>query len=217
MESGFWHKCWEKNSLGFHQYEAHPFLTKYFPSLLKEGDHHVFVPLCGKSLDMVHLAKHMKVTGNELSAIACRDFFLDNNVDFKQSNIEGFTRYSYENITLLEGDFFSLPPTHFTSLDWIYDRAALIALPQAMQEQYARKLKRFLSVNTRLFLLTIEFPEAQLTGPPFPITASKVEQLFDGCDIKLIDSHELADKQFAQRIFDVDYLIEKAYIITLRN
>lgn len=217
MESGFWHKCWEKNALGFHQHEVHPFLTKYFPALLKEGDHHVFVPLCGKSLDMVHLAKHMNVTGNELSAIACQDFFLENDVDFKQNDFDGFTQYSFENITLLEGDFFFLTSKHLTSLHWIYDRAALIALPEAMQEQYVRHLKTFLSVNTRLFLVTVEFPKAQLEGPPFPITASRVEQLFDGCAIELIDSHELADKQFAQRSFDVDYLIERAYVISLHN
>ena len=75
MDASFWHKCWERNSLGFHQESVHPFLQTYLAPQLTASDQHVFVPLCGKSLDMVWLAENMKVTGAELSEIACRDFF----------------------------------------------------------------------------------------------------------------------------------------------
>jgi hypothetical protein len=53
MEDAFWHKCWERNTLGFHQQQIHPFLAEHFKSRCLPDDKHVFVPLCGKTLDMV--------------------------------------------------------------------------------------------------------------------------------------------------------------------
>jgi thiopurine S-methyltransferase len=133
MNESFWHKCWERNSLGFHQETVHPFLEQYLLPLINESgmktQQHVFVPLCGKSLDMVWLAEHMKVTGAELSEIACRDFFLEKGLDYRQENEPLFNRFSYDNVELWQGDFFKSTPQLITNIDWIYDRAALIALP----------------------------------------------------------------------------------------
>ena len=98
-------------------------------------------------------------------------------------------------------------------VDWIYDRAALIALPPVMQVQYANHLQTFFSSNTRLFLVTVEFPSEQLTGPPFSLNSVDVKRLFSGFSVECIANHELDNKRFAQRRFEVDYLREKLYII----
>jgi thiopurine S-methyltransferase len=88
MDSFFWHKCWARNKLGFHQSDVHPLLSQYFKKLSLPSDQHVFVPLCGKTLDMAYLAQYWQVTGNELSEIACSDFFLENNIEY-QKKISG--------------------------------------------------------------------------------------------------------------------------------
>lgn len=217
MEQGFWHKCWERNALGFHQHSVHLFLTQYFSSMCLSQDKHVFVPLCGKSSDMLYLGEYLNVTGNELSEIACRDFFQDNGVCFEKSAHRHFTKYSCENISLLQGDFFALQADDIPKVDWIYDRAALVALPEAMQNKYVAHLKSFFNSGTRLFLVTVEFPKDQLSGPPFAITSERVARLFDGFHIEHLASHDLPDKTFAQRQFDVDYLTEKLYVITLSS
>lgn len=215
MESSFWHKCWERSALGFHQQQIHPFLTGHFKLMCSPSDKHVFVPLCGKTLDMAYLAKFLHVSGNELSAIACRDFFKDNGIEYQQQTLGDFTHYSCPKLSLLQGDFFKLSSDTVGMVDWIYDRAALIALPIPMQQQYVTHLKHFFSAHTRLFLVTLEFPQKQITGPPFAITANDVKKLFTGFKIVCVANNELKDKRFAQRNLNVSYLREKLYIIKL--
>tara|TARA_R110000850_G_scaffold54008_1_gene128976 strand:+ start:94 stop:747 length:654 start_codon:yes stop_codon:yes gene_type:complete len=213
MKSGFWHNCWERNKLGFHQDDVHPLLTQYFTDLILASDQHVFVPLCGKTHDMAYLAQYMRVTGSELSDIACRDFFIDNDIEYQKQTFGEFKQYSADQLTLYQGDFFKLWADTINKVDWIYDRAALIALPPVMQVQYANHLQTFFSSNTRLFLVTVEFPSEQLTGPPFSLNSVDVKRLFSGFSVECIANHELDNKRFAQRRFEVDYLREKLYII----
>lgn len=213
MESSFWHNCWERNLLGFHQHDVHPLLINNFTHLLSPSDRHVFVPLCGKTQDMVYLAQYLQVTGSELSEIACRDFFVGNEIEFDQQTVGEFVRYSAEQLTLCQGDFFKLSANAIDKVDWIYDRAALIAMPPAMQEKYVKHLQHFFTANTRLFLITVEFPSEQLSGPPFSISGDDVKRLFSGFSVECIASHELNDKRFAQRKFEVDSLCEKLYLI----
>lgn len=229
MKASFWHKCWEKNSLGFHQEQVHPFLAQYLAPLITEQDKHVFVPLCGKSLDMFWLAQYMKVSGSELSDIACRDFFVDADIDYQTQSYqkseadEEFQQYSFENIRLWQGDFFKLTPEHIIDdnkapIDWIYDRAALIALPVEMQQAYVDHLVSFIDPKTKLFLISVEFPSEEMSGPPFPIAQQDIKRLFlsadKHCQIECIASRELADKRFGQRNFDVSHLVERLYIIS---
>ena len=74
MKPEFWLGRWQTGRTGFHQSEAEPLLLENFP---KAGAHgKVFVPLCGKSLDMVWLARQgYEVVGVELSPLACEGFF----------------------------------------------------------------------------------------------------------------------------------------------
>jgi len=217
MKPSFWHKVWERNSIGFHQSELHPFLEEVLKPLLSTDDKSVFVPLCGKSLDMVWLAERMEVVGSELSEIACRDFFSEKKLQPSITVEDNFCLYQYDNITLYQGDFFALKAKQFNTFDWIYDRAALIALPKEMQQLYVSHLTSFIEENTKLILVSLEFPEEEMSGPPFPILGTDLENLFKGFNIESIYTHELADKRFAQRRFDVSKLVERAYIISRAN
>ncbi|MFT5757302.1 MAG: thiopurine S-methyltransferase [Alteromonadaceae bacterium] len=213
MKPSFWHKCWERNALGFHQETVQPFLEQFLLPRLTSTTQHVFLPLCGKSLDMVWLAQKMKVSGSELSEIACRDFFQEKDLPFQQHQHHDFTIFSHQNIELWQGDFFKLLPAELGNIDWIYDRAALIALPMSMQQQYAQHLSHFISDQTSLFLISLEFPQEELAGPPFSISSLKVVQLFSGFTVDCIAEQELTDKKFAQRTFNVSHLVERLYLI----
>ena len=213
MKPSFWNRCWERNSLGFHQETVHPFLEQFLLPRLTATTQHVFVPLCGKSLDMVWFAQRMKVSGAELSEIACRDFFQDKELTYQQEQRDGFNVFSYQNIQLWQGDFFKLLPATIENIDWVYDRAAIIALPENMQHQYAQHLTTFIADKTTLFLISLEFPQKELEGPPFAISSSKVEQLFADFEVNCIAEHELVDKKFAQRTFNVSRLVERLYLI----
>ena len=55
MEKDFWLERWELEQTGFHQNETNPYLQQYWQQM--DNASQVFVPLCGKSLDMLWLAK----------------------------------------------------------------------------------------------------------------------------------------------------------------
>lgn len=214
MEADFWHDCWQRNALGFHQHSVHPFLDDHLSSLLSQPAQQVLVPLCGKSLDMIWLAQRLKVIGAELSAIACADFFKEQKLAYHKQSHGQFNRYWFDNISLYQGDFWQLSAKDLGIIDWIYDRAALIALPASLQHQYVEHLMTFMSASTTLCLITLEFPTKELDGPPFPVFADDLKKLFSACQINCIASRELADKRFAQRTLKVSQLIERLYFIT---
>ena len=55
MDANFWEKRWETGQIGFHLAEVNPLLVRHHHVLPPRA--RVFVPLCGKSLDLVWLAK----------------------------------------------------------------------------------------------------------------------------------------------------------------
>lgn len=55
METSFWHRRWLNNEIGFHQSEVNPFLLEHFSALQLPPGRRVFVPLCGKTLDIGRL------------------------------------------------------------------------------------------------------------------------------------------------------------------
>ena len=85
-----WIQRWKDGSTGWHQDQVNSKLIEFIDWLnLKAGDS-VFVPLCGKSHDMVYfLEQGYKIIGVELSALAVEQFFHENNLDYSVSQ----TRY----------------------------------------------------------------------------------------------------------------------------
>lgn len=55
MEQSFWENKWARNEIGFHLPRPHPLLVRYWPTLSLSAESRVFVPLCGKALDLQYL------------------------------------------------------------------------------------------------------------------------------------------------------------------
>ncbi|MEO1916811.1 MAG: thiopurine S-methyltransferase, partial [Candidatus Thioglobus sp.] len=145
---------------------------------LKQGDT-VFVPLCGKSYDMVYLLEQgFKVIGVELSSLAIEQFFDENNLVFTINQIDQFTLYQSDNITLYCGDYFALDKSVLKSVSAVYDRAALVALAVDLRAKYAQHLYSIISNDCRVLLLTLNYPQSQISGPPFAVDEDEVVSLF---------------------------------------
>ena len=87
-----WLKCWRDQRTGFNQKTVNQLLTRFWPSLDLVQGSRVFVPLCGKSLDMIWLAKQgHEVIGVELSPIAVWAFFRENHLKPARRQIGKFT------------------------------------------------------------------------------------------------------------------------------
>lgn len=178
MRPRFWHERWQQNQIGFHQDEFNPYLQTYWPKLQLPVGSKVFVPLCGKSIDMLWLrAEGYKVLGIELSPIAVHDFFAEHQLEPTLSQQGAFELWEVDGLQILLGDFFQLTAADLATCQAIYDRASLIALPPDMREQYAVHLKQIAAAKPSL-LITLEYDQAVTGGPPFSVTAAEVDQYY---------------------------------------
>jgi thiopurine S-methyltransferase len=210
MDAAFWHHCWQENLLGFQLTDAHPLLRAQlaqFPSQLP-----VFVPLCGKTPDLHALARRGPVVGAELSEIACRDFFAEAELNPVCDKQDGFMLWQARCYQLWQGDFFQLPALAVQQCQWIYDRAALIALPEVMRRQYVDKLRQLLP-HAAMLLISLDYPASEKQGPPFAVTEAEIHQLFAGASIELVAIRNLTGQGFARRTFNTSSLIERSYWI----
>lgn len=213
MDADFWHNCWDNNHTGWHQEEFHPLLTQLFSRWTDANGTDVFVPLCGKSHDLVFISQSHRVVGSELSHKACDEFFSENKFAVDKIEADHFIRYKGQSIDLLAGDFFALDSQDVQNCGLIYDRAALVALSPDFREQYIKHLYSLFPSGTKLMLLSLEYPKGEIEGPPFCVDEAEVQRLFDGCKIERALVSQLSDSKFAQRILRVSSLAEIVYFI----
>jgi thiopurine S-methyltransferase len=216
LDSDFWHRRWRKNEIAFHQESGNPHLREFWEKLGLTGRRHVFVPLCGKSRDMIWLARqgHM-VLGVEISAIAVRDFFREHDWLAEHSSAGAFERWESSGIRLLCGDFFALQPSDLSGVDAVYDRASLIALPPPLRARYAEHLRAILPPTTPVLLVTLEYPQQLMQGPPFSVHEEEIHALYGGrYAIQRLKTHNaLADNpRFQNR--GLPHLLEKVFFLT---
>lgn len=214
MQSEFWHKCWQQQRIGFHQDEIHPLLPVVFSQLNWQPSNAIFAPLCGKSLDLWWLADQGKVIGAELSELACQQFYQEQEHAFSVSAQGDFQRFIHPAVDIWQGDYFALTSEQLGEIGLIYDRAAFIALPSQMRIDYVRQLKNLCPGPVSLLLLSLEYPQEEMSGPPFSVAEPEVRQLFDfASSIQLVAMRNLTGRPFAQRQFNVSSLMEKAFWI----
>ncbi|WP_415889507.1 thiopurine S-methyltransferase [Neptuniibacter sp. SY11_33] len=178
MEHDFWHQKWSEGRIGFHQPEVNAYLVSYWERLCLAGGDKVFVPLCGKSKDMLWLRdRGHDVLGVELNPSACLDFFAESGLVAETGDAVKFISHRCENLNLICGDFFALSKESLADVKGVYDRAALVALPKDMRADYANKLIELLPKGVKILLVTLEFDRPQ--GPPFSVSGEEVNSLFE--------------------------------------
>lgn len=181
MKKDYWLQRWEREETGFHKHEINSYLRQYWQALHLAPGSEVFVPLCGKSRDMSWLSEQgYPVFGVELSAIAVQAFFQENGRMPQHIAGERFDRYETDGIRILCGDFFALGKDDLSNVKAVYDRAALVALPPETRELYVRHLLSILPPATQILLLTFDYPQPEMPGPPFAVSFREVEALYHG-------------------------------------
>jgi len=218
MNNEFWLKRWEHEEIGFHQNELNPYLREYWSELKLARGSTVFVPLCGKSQDMLWLREQgLDVLGVELSVIAVQAFFRENGYTPQQIASGKFSRFEKSGICILCGDFFDLSKDNLAKVQAVYDRASLIALPPEMRKRYVRHLMNILPVPTQILLITMDYPQQEMQGPPFSISSEEVEALYsEFADVRLLTQMEVLAQtpRFQQR--GLSRLRENIFLLTMR-
>jgi thiopurine S-methyltransferase len=218
MDKAFWQERWLRRDIGFHQPHIHEQLTRLWPSLDLARGSAVFVPLAGKSRDMVWLATQgHRVVGVELSDIAVREFFEEGGKTPKRTSAGRFEISSAGPFSIYCGDFFDFPAEALKDVAAVYDRAALIALPPDMRARYAETLERIVPRNAVIFLIGIDYPEHEIIGPPFAVTSGEIDRLFGAAfEITVLEARDgLAASDNLKRR-GVTRLEETAYLLRRR-
>lgn len=176
MEPGFWMQKWQRGEIAFHEKQVNPALVHYLAELQLPAGSRIFVPLCGKTLDIGWLLQQgYKVVGAELSVLAITELFASLNLIPDITTAGQLTRYSAANIDVFVGDIFQLTTVELDLVDAIYDRAALVALPELMRRQYSAHLMALTNKAPQL-LLTYEYEQLLCDGPPFSVSETELQQ-----------------------------------------
>ena len=185
MEPDYWLQRWREGRTGWHHGTVMPLLEKHWPTLGIAHGSRVLVPLCGKSLDMLWLASiGLRVLGVDVAAAAVTAFLAENRLRAQSHDAPEGPHCSVEGlaaggIEIINGDIFDVPAETFAGCAAFYDRAALIALPVRMRERLVREVYARLPTGARGLLITLDYPQAQMDGPPFSVDDAEVHRLFD--------------------------------------
>lgn len=178
MDAEFWHERWRENRLGFHQSDYNALMIAHFERLNLPPGARVFVPLCGKTRDIAWLlSRGYRVSGVELSALAVNQLFADLEVVPALSDAGSLQGYAAPGLDIFAGDIFDLSREALGSTDAVYDRAALVALPQEMRVPYADRVHA-ITGGAQQFLLTFEYDQRVMEGPPFSVDAAELERIY---------------------------------------
>jgi len=216
MEKEFWLERWERAEIGFHQDVTNPWLARHWPRLTPAPGSQVFVPLCGKTLDMVWLRQQgHPVLGVEVSPVAVRDFFDEQGLCPASTQNGHFQQCEADGIRILCGDFFQLTSEDLAGVDTVFDRASLVALPPEMQQRYAEHMLAILPQGARTLLVTFEYDQSLMTGPPFTVTPDRVHELYSGgAKVELLERIDVLEDNERFKSRGLTSLHENIFMLT---
>ncbi|WP_406821320.1 thiopurine S-methyltransferase [Pseudomonas sp. KnCO4] len=215
MEPAFWQQRWADNQIGFHQAQVNPYLQKYWAQLQRQPGSRVLVPLCGKSLDLAWLAgQGHRVVGIELSRRPVEDFFREHGLDAEVQQRGAFEVWRSGDLELWCGDFFALQPEDVGDCTGLYDRAAVIALPPQMRARYLQRLSALLPAGCRGLVVTLDYDQALLDGPPFSVGDEELRQGLAEWQVDELEVAEVIEQspRFVQA--GITSLLERVYQVS---
>jgi thiopurine S-methyltransferase len=178
MDASFWHQRWKKNEIGFHEPKANPLLVIHFQELSIAKGRRVCVPLCGKTHDISWLlSRGYRVAGVELSQLAIEQLFIELGLQPDIEKVGSVERWSANNLDILIGDIFAVSRPMLGQIDAVYDRAALVALPELMRQRYTAHLMEITGKAPQL-LISYEYDQSLKEGPPFSVSNEEVRRSY---------------------------------------
>lgn len=194
MEESFWYQRWQNNETAFHQDIPNPILLKYFEELHLKNNSRVLVPLCGKTLDISWLQNNgYQVVGVELVETAIEQLFEEMKVEPEIKRLDNYVHYQAKGLDIIVANIFNISAEIIGKIDAVYDRAALVALPQELRKEYSRHLTE-ITVNAPQLCITFEYDQSIMSGPPFSISPAEMQEHYaKNYQIELLDSINVSE------------------------
>lgn len=188
MDAEFWHKLWDTNNIGFHNKEVNQLFLENFPKLELKKNTRIFIPLCGKTVDIKYLLDNgYRVVGIELNENAVKELFSSLRIEASITTIGSLLLYSAKNIDIFVGDIFELNKLTLGKVDIIYDRGAIVALPSEIRKNYTLLLVSITN-NAPQLIITYEYEQNLMEGPPFSVKESQLKAYYnDYYNLRLLE------------------------------
>ena len=193
MNASFWHQRWEKNEIGFHEGKPNQLLVEHFHELAVPKGRRIFVPLCGKTLDISWLlSRGYRVAGAELSQLAIEQLFMELGMQPEIAAVGNVEQWSANNLDIFVGDIFTVSGKMLGPVDAVYDRAALVAFPEDLRNRYTAHLAE-MTGKAPQFLICYDYDQSLMEGPPFAVSNEEVHRHYAMTyDLMLIASTDVA-------------------------
>jgi len=173
----FWNERWLSNQIGFHMINPHSSLVEFID--LFSGHRKVFVPLCGKSPDLIFLRNHgLEVIGIEFSEIAIKDFIKENNLNMKKNENAEMNFYEGEGVKIFQGDIFKLSSKDLSGITCCYDRASMVAFNEEERIRYADLLINKAQDLKLILAPLFDYGDILDAGPPYSVTLQELNILY---------------------------------------
>ncbi len=215
MNKDFWQARWAEGRIGFHLPMVNPNLVEHKARLLSETTSGtVLVPLCGKTLDLIFLKETgLRIIGIEIVEQAIIEFFQESKLDFIIEESSDFKVYKSQNLEFWHGDIFDLEKLDL-KIDFIFDRASIVALEQSLRDRYAGLMNSITSEGCRKLLLSFDYNQNDMSGPPFSVPETAIRKYYEGhWLIEKFQSTDIISKaeRFAER--GLKSFIEEVYLL----
>jgi thiopurine S-methyltransferase len=193
MEPNFWRQRWENKETGWHESKPNPLLVKHLPQLALGKDRRIFVPLCGKTLDISWLlSQGYRVSGAELSQVAVEQLFMDLGIQPDITQAGELDQWSADYIDIFVGNIFALTRKALGGVEAVYDRAALVAFPPDMRSRYTAHLMELTNKASQL-LICYDYDQQLMEGPPFSVTGDEIRRHYaKAYDVTLLASSDVS-------------------------
>jgi len=210
----FWQNRWEKGEINFHLNSIHPDLKLYLSKLSLAPDSTIFVPLCGKTLDIGYLLSNgYRVIAAEMVEIAVKQLFEELQLTPNVSAWKEGLCYQSGALTVYVGNFFDLSVEDCAGVDAIYDRAALVAMPHKRQSEYCRHLG-LITQHAKCLLSTLTFDQNTVEGPPFSISMEQLHRYYaDRYTIECLKETETIDEEPTFQAKGLKSVIRRAFLL----
>ena len=177
-----WQGKWDRDEIRWHRDHVNDNLQKFAPDFITKEGARVFVPLCGKTLDMKWLYdKGCTVIGVEAIEKAVIEYFVEQKIAYETKDVEGFQVYTSkdERMQIFKGNLFDFNETIAGGLfDHFWDRGSLAAIDKDTREQYVDLFSKVMKSGSTGLLEVFEYDTSLNSEQPFPIYLEDLNKLY---------------------------------------
>ncbi|XP_048762685.2 probable thiopurine S-methyltransferase [Ostrea edulis] len=219
MKPEDWSYRWGKSHTQFHMPKIHPMLSKHYDTLTGQRKNlRIFLPLCGKAVDMKMLSDEgHDVVGLECAEKGCMEFFQEQNIPYTTTDLtecsgKVFKATDNRKLTIYCCDFFKISSKILGQFDCVWDRGSFVAIPVTLRKQYSNVITPMMHSDTIYLMDTFLLDHIVFAGPPFNCTEDHLNKTFGAqMDIKKIDERDAFGEW--QRSWGLTSFIEQLYLL----